>query len=1213
MGHSNFNFDMNSAGFSHIAESLEKLNKLDLGVSQLRVQGVSGYAAFRNHELIENQINGCKEDIAFTAPRECIANIPELLKKSEAILAKAPEMVSMLYSYRGVSKAFPMNSSPGKNEEMHFKMLKVLRPIFLRISKLQSFHENLTAAVKSLLMEMSINKDIYTDPYMESLVRLLNYSVVLDSLKDTKASIQNDFSFYKRALKIAQPLVQDFETLNREQEQLQYFFSDPRCPKGLLTRNLLQDLKSVPRISVILINVLEWCTKYIHSQQYRLPEEKWRTIRVIPQLLVLMDSVESEKNVFKNKRIITSELVQIFKRYPVVPLEGDMQFSLTSFLQRYPNYDPSLAVNINDHKVKRDYDLISYWKSINDEYNSFSQRASKIIRTLYLRVNVSRIEDEIVMDCHSMCVHAITLMSKWKECIMMQAAHRYSSPSEILNGVQYSKEELRVLSGVIGMIKSTASMLQTRQSLLAPVLRSAIYRQAQMFLRRDLSEMLSKGKRKGNIREALRKMQNFAADWERGEILTAKKDRKKDHVPKLRRCVPVSPSQLLLIQNSIMSLLSEASCSKKSVFGTKYFDKTEMEIFLKTIESLHYIPLLLDMPETVNHLSNMGHLWYREFFLDLSKSIQFPIGKSVPWKLIKYLIENPSSYYSNDSIIYALDLYNDAAHLAIHDYKQQFFYNEIQGELELVIDQFLSLLSNQIYGYYKSLASYDFMDKAYQTKIQTIKGVSIVRPPSRSYDSLFTVLNLLGRDINLPQLISKRLSSHIRNDLNFAILTFESSSIENIPHLESTIRVIESSYQHLSRMPGIVLEEFSVFLQQEDNRDVFGRVRGRIANHALSQIADDLLVNFAYNTGNARFVRSCKPVRICHRPPAPLPQAAFFGHGSYLGKWYEYVKEYHSGFFGELHLQSLVQLIGVDQTVFLFQNLLENQLYDGIKSLAALDHLPFTIDTSLSLHSQCKQAGQACLRILEMDSLKTEILQVFREIGNNLALLSIFQNTLDSFEDKVFCLVAPLVGFEPLKSTKDTAFKLALNAIDEFSDQKKLALLDVHERYLDVGCRNTIISEVFERLKPILKSSFLKVKFHQIWISVQFMMCIPDETERILNISDIQRFGDGVQWAGTCITYLLDEWSDFQHDDLTSRMLNEFLGSGAHFDRANHSIGTSDLVYSIAKYHNRCSETSKPKVMHRKPPTCQRRAVQTTPNKTVINTAKPLRFFPPAC
>ena len=52
-----------------------------------------------------------------------------------------------------------------------------------------------------------------------------------------------------------------------------------------------------------------------------------------------------------------------------------------------------------------------------------------------------------------------------------------------------------------------------------------------------------------------------------------------------------------------------------------------------------------------------------------------------------------------------MDLYSDSAHYALHHFKQQFLYDEIEAEVNLCFDQLVYKLSEHIFAYFKQKAA----------------------------------------------------------------------------------------------------------------------------------------------------------------------------------------------------------------------------------------------------------------------------------------------------------------------------------------------------------------------------------------------------------------------------------------------------------------------------------------------------------------------------
>src|SRR5690348_14842540 len=103
-------------------------------------------------------------------------------------------------------------------------------------------------------------------------------------------------------------------------------------------------------------------------------------------------------------------------------------------------------------------------------------------------------------------------------------------------------------------------------------------------------------------------------------------------------------------------------------------------------------------------MTDLGDLWYREFYLELTKRLQFPIDMSLPWILTDNILESKEAS-TMEYVFYPLDLYNDAANRALSSLHQQFLYDEIEAEVNLCFDQLIFKLSEQIYAYFKTQAA----------------------------------------------------------------------------------------------------------------------------------------------------------------------------------------------------------------------------------------------------------------------------------------------------------------------------------------------------------------------------------------------------------------------------------------------------------------------------------------------------------------------------
>ena len=79
-------------------------------------------------------------------------------------------------------------------------------------------------------------------------------------------------------------------------------------------------------------------------------------------------------------------------------------------------------------------------------------------------------------------------------------------------------------------------------------------------------------------------------------------------------------------------------------------------------ERSFFYEYLLDYHNTVRKLADMSHLWYREFYLEITKQVQFPIEMSMPWIMTNFLISTPSM---KENCLFPFDVYNDAGSRAL--------------------------------------------------------------------------------------------------------------------------------------------------------------------------------------------------------------------------------------------------------------------------------------------------------------------------------------------------------------------------------------------------------------------------------------------------------------------------------------------------------------------------------------------------------------------
>uniref|UniRef100_A0A1I7WMV4 ANK_REP_REGION domain-containing protein n=1 Tax=Heterorhabditis bacteriophora TaxID=37862 RepID=A0A1I7WMV4_HETBA len=204
-----------------------------------------------------------------------------------------------------------------------------------------------------------------------------------------------------------------------------------------------------------------------------------------------------------------------------------------------------------------------------------------------------------------------------------------------------------------------------------------------------------------------------------------------------RRAVPPAPSstQLYMARTQLESLVSERNSGGKKILRKELDSKTieRINVFLR--KSTHWAALFR-LSDSLSEAAELSQLWFREFYLEMTMGnrIQFPIEMSVPWILTSHILTTADSALL-ECALYQLDLYNDAAHYSLFNFRKQFLYDEVEAEVNLCFDQFIYKLSEMVFTHFKQLASCMMLDKRFKGECHRA-GVTIRTPPAGRFDSL---------------------------------------------------------------------------------------------------------------------------------------------------------------------------------------------------------------------------------------------------------------------------------------------------------------------------------------------------------------------------------------------------------------------------------------------------------------------------------------------
>ncbi|KAJ5068208.1 cytoplasmic fmr1-interacting protein-related [Anaeramoeba ignava] len=1139
------------------------------------------------------------------------------------------ELFVKLYAHRSITKTI-INAfneakfdTQTKSDEVHRKRMDLLKPLFNTARKLIKFRDETTDYICDIVRRMvsSKNRVVFQD-IIEALGVLIDNYVLLDLLLNQKPSFANDFSQYKREFSFMHDDDTESANITEEMHLISLFFANKY---SLLThlKTKIQEIEQTASVFEVIIN--HYLDLFL-NQSYILPNEKNRQVRMIATCLILLDDPKNEKkNPFKSKSIPLTKIGKIFKQQPFFLLFGDMSIKIEEYLQQAPHFSTVIWGSLEDKKTIQQYLLTNYLTQERKQHNSYvSEFTQKINSIKTQKANLENLSRDQRKDVVELVLRGIRLISSWTSKILEQAAYKYTHATEDAKcplgatdyervvRYNYTTKELSTLVEFIAMVKGLSYFMAKHDYLISTIFRSFIYEEIQDFVQNTLRPSIkkaAKNKKKPQTRDKLLLIRTLFADWADEKIpndpaVIGKNYKNTFQI--LSKSAGISKTQLILLrllaENLLFSLGKKGEVIKCKEISAKAVKAIE-EFLHKTL----YFQYLVNFSDIVYESSNLSHLWYREFHLELTKTIQFPIEMSLPWILTHHALSMRSSYVA-EMMLFPLSLYDDSCDCAVKILKEQFIFEEIQAEVNLCFDQLAFELAESMFLHYKYWSSTILLDKEFRAEIQKLKTASNeLNPPKSRYHILAVQrhFSLLGRTINLNKLISQKMNNIIRENINIAIQRFESSNISGIFLLEELLKNIKMTHFLLSQH--FELDEFDTIFNEINESISLVSLQGRIVLHCIFEFIADVIPNFVYNSTTQRFTRSPRTYaeKVVRDAPPRIPPVFLFG-SKFLNDSYESIADLKSEFFGIPHILSILRIIGEQNLPLIAQECLTNvelkiqnvlapyveELLNGISTKTNLPSIDYGIDGCFGYFELPLDP------IRKYGPLESEVFQNFRELGNTIILMRLFEQAMTEPHLKTFINSAPFLCLFPDKfsfnddddnNNDNSDYSNLINFQNKNSRsismvtsqlQKILANPEFSQDFIPIRdienfSQNTesvykikskplslfkaVLMHVNKMLDPV-RSKWLgnfqpglinfdrSNEFYRLWSCLQFMFCLAPAEENDENenenendndnlFSHQETFGDGFSWAGMTIIYFLNQKELFNSLDFSYHLL----------------------------------------------------------------------------
>lgn len=1198
-----------------VEEAIAALSTFSLEDEQPQVQGpavmVSTERGATNSPIEYNDV---------AAYRLSLSEDTKALNQLNTLIQEGKEMASVLYTYRSCVKALPQlpDSMKHSQADLYLETYQVLDLEMSRLREIQRWQASTSSKLAADMQRFSRPERRINGPtvtHLWSMLKLLDVLVQLDHLKNAKASIPNDFSWYKRTFTQVSVQWQDTDSMREELDDLQIFLST----RWAILLNLHVEMFRVNNVEDILQVLIVFSVESLELDFSLLFPERHMLLRVLPILVLLATSSEKDSESLY-KRVKINRLINIFKNDPVIPAFPDLHLSpaaifkeLSMYFQKFSSQTRLLALP-TPHELtlreaqdyQRHYLIVNHIGAIRAEHDDFTIRFASSMNQLLLLKSTDGADiewfKEVKGNMYDMVVEGFQLLSRWTARIWEQCAWKFSRPCKDASSLEsheslssysdyekvvrynYSAEERKALVEIVSYIKSIGSLMQRCDTLVADALWETIHTEVQDFVQNTLATMLrTTFRKKKDLARILSDMRTLSADWMANTSkpesdFQSLQNGGEESMENFFYPRPVSPTtaQVHCLQFLIYEVVSGGNLRKPGgLFGNSGSDIPVND--LKQLETFFYklsfFLHILDYSETIATLTDLGFLWFREFYLESSRVIQFPIECSLPWMLVDHVLESRNAGLL-ESVLMPLDIYNDSAQHALVALKQRYLYDEIEAEVDHCFDIFVSKLCETIFTYYKSWAASELLDPAFLFALDN--GEKYFIQPMR-FDSLLKItrLKLLGRTINLRSLIAERMNKIFRENLEFLFDRFESQDLCAIVELEKLLDILKHAHGLLSE--DLAIDSYNFMLNEMLENTSLVSYSSRLSSQIWSEMQSDFLPNFILCNTTQRFIRSSKvPLVPVQKPSVPYAKANFYCGTQDLNSAHQSFARLHGGFFGIQHMYSIVRLLGSRSLPWLIRALLDhisNKIATLEPMIAGLQEaLPKSIGL-LSFDggiSGCVRFVKEQLNWGKKAELKGEVLHGIKEIGSVLYWMGLLDIVLRELDSAHFMQTAPWLGFIPgvdgqILQSQDggdspvvNLFKSATGAIVSnprcsdptsfYTMSKQAEAADLlYKANMNTGSvleyalafTSAALDKFCTKWSVAPKTGFIDITtskdFYRIYSGLQ-LGYLEESVQPPLN--NPETLGDSIAWGGCTIIYLLGQQLHFELFDFSYQVLN---------------------------------------------------------------------------
>jgi cytoplasmic FMR1 interacting protein len=628
----------------------------------------------------------------------------------------------------------------------------------------------------------------------------------------------------------------------------------------------------------------------------------------------------------------------------------------------------------------------------------------------------------------------------------------------------YDADDLNILVEVIGYIKALSCTAMQAEEYITTAVAKVINTELQLFVQGPLGEAIAKCKKEKDLLKALEDTQKIFR-WFSGAPESSGKA--KGPPPTRESRASVSIHQLDVIRTEIQNYIRSNSKFFKHLKGLL----THVQAFLAKSYDWYY---MIDPVDVIREATNLSSLWFREVYLQLDHTIQFPVRSSLPFILIEHLLHSLEHPELHDSMMFPFEIYNDSAYAALNTYESQYLYREVEAEVALSVDMIAFTFSETIFKCCREAAA------AIESPAH---HAGMIAPSIMRYNIMVSQnrLQLLGSAIDFNLVATTKLNAKIRKELESYIETMV--DFRQLPYIAHLFRVIRTTHSLLVQNN----------LRMDDFDSIWQRAKGftnplALDSNLVAKISGLFdFTRWQYNADSRRFTGG-KPLQI-------VAQTTEEWSGKYA---LMHVRD--KSYIGADHIRALTELLSPGEISCILQDLHAKFESSVVKLIAVYTGIAPSIRLT-ACHSKNELQGFFSFNTDAYSQLQVPNLGAFlnqmRLVGNTIACVQLIEDFLPiSASDKYL--------LEPF-------FQLIKNAL---------------ESNMELFTQ----SEGFDLYLPSSHSSFTSR-----WCVLELVMTMDEVKVSDRLVKPLAEFGDGPAYAAQLLITLLGQEALYRFDSLLRR------------------------------------------------------------------------------